>query len=89
MSEKYPSLHLTKYDDVSLINASNEYSYCVNNQLKQYKTADSLKSLLEREDIDSICQDELAKLRSLSSSFGVKETRAIYHLQYDFRQFLH
>lgn len=88
MSELYPTLYLQSKDDKKGIDAQNFYHFCVLKNLDEYKTADQLKQLLEREDVNTICQDELNKFRGVVSKVGVKETRGIYHRLHDVRDFL-
>lgn len=83
MSEIYPSLYLHHADDREAIDAQNYYYVCVRNNLDHLQTSAQLKEFMEKEDINSICEDELNKLKSVASKIGVKETRAIYHTLHD------
>ena len=78
MSDLYPSLYLFNGDNTDGVSSIMKFKDCVNNTLNAHKSFQSLSLLLEREDVDSICQEELSKLRSLSSNFGVKESRSIF-----------
>jgi len=83
MSQHYPSLYLHQSDDTEGIDAQNVYNHCVLNNLHSLKTSAQLKEFIEREDINSICEEELNNLRSVASKIGVKETRAIYRNSHD------
>lgn len=88
MSENYPTLYLQIKDKREGIDAQNYFNYCIKNNLESLKTSAQLKEFIEREDVNSICEDELNKLRSLVSKIGVKETRSIYSTFHDVREFI-
>lgn len=89
MSEYYPSLYLHHADNREGIDAQNTFNHCVRNNLEDLKTSAQLKAFLEREDINSICEEELNKLKSVASKIGVKETRAIYSTLHDIKEILY
>jgi len=79
MSDISPTLYVQTYENRDGIIAQNAFYHCVKTNLNSYKSSAQLKELLEREDLNSICEEELNKLKSLSSKVGFKETRAIYN----------
>ncbi len=88
MSDHYASLYIRPRESREGIDAQNMYAQCVRQNLHSYKTSGQLKELMEREDVNSICEEELNTLKSLASKIGVKETRAIYHNIIDVKDLL-
>ncbi len=88
MSNFYPSLYLHPTDNREGIDAQNIFSLCVRKNLEELKTSAQLKEFLEREDVNSICEEELNKLKSHVSKVGIKETRALYSTLHDIRDYI-